>query len=154
AYRRELAAGHNNLGLLLTRLGKRPAAAAAYRRALDIQEKLAADFHTVPQHAVDLGGGYCNFGNWVRDGGQPRVAFGWFQKGIAPLEPVVGKEPRLVDAREFLRNCHKERAEAFGDLGRHAEAARDWERALELDDGPRKPMIRLRLSRSKQDAAG
>jgi serine/threonine protein kinase/tetratricopeptide (TPR) repeat protein len=153
-YRRQLAASHNNLGLLLEKLGKRPQAEAAYRRALAIQEKLAADFPTVPLHAVHLAGGYCNFGNWIRDGGQPEPALEWFQKGIATLEPVVAKEPRLVDAREFLRNCHKGRAEALEDLGRHAEANRDWERALELDDGGRKATIRLQIARNKKDVAG
>jgi serine/threonine protein kinase/tetratricopeptide (TPR) repeat protein len=160
-YRRRLAAGHNNLGNLMKYLGKRGAAEAALRRALGIFEKLAADFPTVSAHAIELGGGYCNIGIWVRDGGQPETALNWYQKAIATLEPVVAKEPRLVDAREFLRNSHKGRAEALEDLGRLAEATRDWERALELDDGPSKEFLRanvaesrLRKSQKDKDAAG
>ena len=45
-------------------MGKRAEAQAAYRESIDIKEKLAADFPTVPSYAVYLGGGYCNFGTW------------------------------------------------------------------------------------------
>src|SRR5262249_5623650 len=131
AYRRGLAASHNNRGLALRSMGKRPEAEAAYREAILILEGLAADFPTAAAHAVHLGGGYCNFGNWVRVGGRPEAALGWYQKAIATLDPVVAKEPRLVDARQFLRNSHQGRAEAIDALGRHTEATRDWERAAE-----------------------
>jgi hypothetical protein len=46
------------------------------------------------------------------------------------------------------------RAQALDALGRHDEATRDWERALELDDGSNKFNYRLRISRNKKDAAG
>jgi tetratricopeptide (TPR) repeat protein len=156
-----LAATHNSLGIVLSKLGERPEAEAAYRRALELHEKLAADFPAVPAYAVGLGGAYCNFGNRVQDGGQPDAALGWYGKAIATLEPVTAKEPRQVNARLFLRNSHYARATALDTLGRHAEAARDWERALELDDGRDKEFFRskvaesrLRTSRGERDAAG
>src|SRR5262249_40610589 len=99
------------------------------------------------------GGGYCNFGNLFRDS-QPKTALGWYQKAIATLQPVVDKEPRLVDARKFLCNSHFGRAVALDALGRQAEATRDWERALEVDHGSRKPTFRLRIFRNRKDAAG
>ena len=50
---------------------------------------------------------------------------------------------------------------ALDALGRHAEATRDWERAVELDDGHDKAFLRaklaesrLRRSRKDKDAAG
>ena len=208
-YRRNLAASHNNLGVLLAdqgktaeaesalspgpghpgearrrlphragvprgtghepqqpgltcwRPGKRGEAEAAYRQALAIDEKLAADFPTVPDYAVGLGGSYCNFANLIRESGQPEAALGWYQNAIATLEHVVAQEPRLVTARQFLRNSHLGRARALDALGRHAEATRDWERALELDDGRAKEEIRsnlavsrLRKFRKDKDAAG
>ena len=45
---------HNNLGNLLADLGKRPEAEQQYRKALAIQEKLAADFPAVPEYRQDL----------------------------------------------------------------------------------------------------
>src|SRR5262249_45322449 len=43
----------------------------------------------------------------------------------------------------FLRNSHWGRAQALTQLGRHAEAVQDWDRALELDEGPNRPTFRL-----------
>jgi serine/threonine protein kinase/tetratricopeptide (TPR) repeat protein len=153
-YRHELAGCYNNLGNLLSALGKGPEAEAALRQAIAIQEKLAAEFPGVSAYAVRLGGGYCNFGRRVRDGGQPEAALDWYQKAIATLEPVVAKERRLANAREFLRNSHLSRATALDDLDRRDEATRDWERARELDDGSNAPIFRIRISRNKKDAAG
>src|SRR5262249_19870728 len=142
-YRRDLAASHNNLGNLLVALGRLPEAEAAYRAALALREKLAADFRAVPAYAVDLGGSACNFGNLVRDRGGRAGALGWYAKAVATLEPVHRAEPRLADARRFLRNSHWGLALALGRLGRDAEALRDWDRALELDDGSDRDALRL-----------
>jgi serine/threonine protein kinase/tetratricopeptide (TPR) repeat protein len=154
AYRQGLALSQFNLGELLADLGKRGEAKAAYCEAMRIHEKLAADFPAVPEYAVDLGGGYCNFGILIRNSGQPEPALGWFQKAIARLEPLVAQEPRLVTARQFLRNSHGGRAQALDRLGHHAEATRDWERALELDDGSNKALFRLRIFRKSKDTPG
>src|SRR5262249_49134671 len=59
------------------------------------------------------------------------------------------------------RNSHWGKAQALDALGRHAEATRDWERALELDDGHDKEFLRSKLAESRlrrfrkdKDAAG
>jgi hypothetical protein len=54
AYRRDLARSHNNLVALLREQGDRAGAAAAYRAALAIREKLVADYPDVPSHRQDL----------------------------------------------------------------------------------------------------
>jgi len=160
-YRKEQARSHDNLGTLLDSEGKRDEAAAAYRQALDVREKLAADFPNVPAYAVELAGGCCNFGHLLCEGGQAVTALNWYQKAIATLESVVANEPRLVPAREFLRNSHWGRAKALDALGRHAEAAQDWKRALAMDDGSMQDEIRANFARSRlwvfqknKDAAG
>src|SRR5262249_53984897 len=113
------------------------------------------------KHVVALAGNFCNLGDLILGVGQPRTALAWYEKAIARLEPVVAKEPQSILAREFLRNSHWSRAITFGLLGRHAEAARGWERALALDDGRAKGKIRLSLAMSHlqafridKDAAG
>src|SRR5204863_177228 len=53
-YRKDLAASHINLGLLLAGLVNRTGAEAAYRAALAIREKLAADFPTMPAYRQEL----------------------------------------------------------------------------------------------------
>jgi eukaryotic-like serine/threonine-protein kinase len=55
---------------------------------------------------------------------------------------VLKKKPQLAMGRQFLHNCHKNRALALDELRRHAEAIKDWDRAIELFDG-KEPSIRL-----------
>jgi hypothetical protein len=119
-----------------------------------ITENLVANFPNVPAHVIELGGAYCNFGNLIRGGGQPEAALDWYQKAIETLSSLVAKKPRLADARKFLRNSHQGKAEALDELDRGAEAARDWEVAMQLDSGSRRGSFRLRMFRSKKDAAG
>jgi tetratricopeptide (TPR) repeat protein len=140
-YRQELASSHNNLGMLLAALGKRAEAEAAYRQALALRERLAAEFPTVPDYAVGLGANYCNFGNLVREGGQPAESLAWYTKAIGTLQPVLATEPRLVTARQFLRNAHGGRAQALGRLGRADEAIADWQQALTWNDNPQSTAI-------------
>jgi tetratricopeptide (TPR) repeat protein len=123
-------------------------AAVAYRAALKINEQLAAEFPSMPAYAVELGGGYCNFGLLIRDQGDPLAALDWFAKAIRALELVLQKEQRLVIAREFLHNAHLNRAEALDMLHRHAEAVQDWDRAIELDDGQDKAALQKARARS------
>jgi eukaryotic-like serine/threonine-protein kinase len=147
-YRRDLAASHLNLGTLLDNQGQRPAAEAAYRQALDILEKLATDFPTVSQYRQDLAGSYVNYGTALRDQGQAEASLAWFAKAIALVEPLVRQEPRLVTERLFLRNAHWGQAEALDRLGRHADALKDWDRALALNAVAAHTFL-LRLARAR-----
>jgi tetratricopeptide (TPR) repeat protein len=143
-YRQDAAMSHNNLGALLSGLsGRREEAEKECRSALAILEKLVEQFPTVPAYAVELGAGYLNFGELLRRQGQPEAAVPWFDKAIARLQAVLAKEQRLVLARSFLRDAHGNRAEALTQLNRPAEAIRDWDRAIELDEGSRRNDLRL-----------
>jgi serine/threonine protein kinase/tetratricopeptide (TPR) repeat protein len=144
AYREKLARCHTTLGWLLKDRGKYAEAETALRQALAIQEKLVADFPDLPSHALQLGGTYSNFGHLVRDRGEPANALEWFARAIARMQPVLQQEPRLATARLYFRNAHWGRAEALGQLGRHAEAIPDWERASACnDEGHRDAWFRL-----------
>jgi serine/threonine protein kinase/Flp pilus assembly protein TadD len=160
-YRRMLATSRNSLGGVLHEWGKDAQAISEHRQALAILEKPATELPNDPRFEVDIAACYCNLGNAVQDSGQPETSLEWYQKAIARLEPVLAKEPRLVQARQFLRNSHWGRAEALDALGRYAEGRRDWERALELDGGHDEAFFRskladsrLRTFRKDNDAAG
>jgi eukaryotic-like serine/threonine-protein kinase len=142
-YRNDLAASHNNLGALLDDLGKRAEAEAAYRQALAIREKLAAEFPAVPSYRVDLAGSQVNFGNLLRTGQVPQQALQWYAKGIDTLEGVLRQVEVDVTARQFLRNAHWGRAETLDDLKRHAEALKDWDKAVELSPEAKRPRLRV-----------
>ncbi len=151
-YRWYLSGSHNNLGALLADLGKRAEAQEHFKKGLAIREKLATDFPAVPDYQVDLGGSYCNLGSLVRDSGTPADSLAWFQKAIATLRPVHEKEPRDVTARQFLRDCHWNRAVAHDRLGKYADAVQDWDRVVKLSDKAEQPGIRAARATSKLQA--
>ena len=157
--RRYLAELLTEFGNLLKNLGQ-DEAGPTLRRALSIREKLAADFPGNSEYVVELGGSYCNLGLLVRDTGDPKAALGLFDKAVERLGPLLAGKRPPARARPFLRNSHWGRAAALDMLDRHAEATRDWERALELDDGTSRDKLRpglafsrLRAARKDKDAA-
>jgi serine/threonine protein kinase len=113
--------------------------------AIQEWEKFAAEFPG-RLDSVQLGGDYCNFGKLLTDQGKPTEALHWFAKAIETLEGVLKKDARAARARQFLRNSHWNRAGALDHLNRFAEAVKDWDRALELDDGSAR--IELRVLRA------
>jgi serine/threonine-protein kinase len=143
-YRSDLAGSHNNLGNLLKGRGQVKEAEQAFRQALAILEKLASDFPEVLDHSIALGGGYVNTGHLARDNAQPKAALVWYAKAIPTLQAVLDKEPRQATARLFLRNAHWGRAATLTKLARHAEAVKDWDRAIELAEVRFRPQFRLK----------
>jgi tetratricopeptide (TPR) repeat protein len=123
-----------------------PEAEAAFRAASVINERLVAQFPGQPEYAVSLGGSYCNLGNVLVFRGARAEALEFFAKAIAVLEPAYAINPRLLNARVSTRNSHRGRAFALTRLGRAVEALQDWERALELDEGPGAISLRLGLA--------
>jgi hypothetical protein len=67
----------------------------------------------------------------------------WFAKGIALLEPEVAREPKLLVERRYLRTNYWGRALALDQLGRRAEALRDWDRAVMMSTAAEKPQIQM-----------
>jgi tetratricopeptide (TPR) repeat protein len=127
-------------------LGRRAEAKAAYRRALKLQEKLAAEHPAVPQYRLDLAGSYVNFGSLLREQGQTQAPLDWYAKALPLLQTLLAKDARLATARIYLRNAHWGRAQVLAQLGRPAESAKDWQQAAELDDGRMRPYFRLQQS--------
>jgi serine/threonine-protein kinase len=136
-YRQELGRGHSGLGILKYSQGQLSAAEPALRRALEIQERLAAEFPKVPGYRQDVAGTSVNLGNVLHAQGRSEDSLPFLAKAIALLETLLGQEPRLFTERVFLRNAHFSRARALEQLGRHPEAVKDWERAVEVNPEPR-----------------
>src|SRR5262249_41422496 len=67
---------------------------------------------------------------------------------IRTLEAILTGLGALPEPRLFLRNAFCERAMALGQLGRHAEAVRAWDRALALDAGTDRIALRGRKALS------
>jgi serine/threonine protein kinase/tetratricopeptide (TPR) repeat protein len=141
-YRRDLARTHNGLGVLYKRQGKFADAQSAYRAAASVQEKLVTDYPTDIEYAIDLASGYGNVGSALSDAGDHAGALAWHTKAVERMTPIVTRDPRLVSARETLRNGHWGRAVDYKRLRQYTEALPEWERALEFDDGGFRATIR------------
>jgi tetratricopeptide (TPR) repeat protein len=148
-YRRDLARCHNNLGILFRSQGKRAEAEAEYRAALDVRQALAEEFPDVPEYAVNLAGSGVNLGHLVRDGGDPAASLAWYSKAVDVLAPLLAREPGQTTARLFLRNAHAGRAEALDRLNRPADAAYDWDRAVEFTQPPERATFRAARARER-----
>jgi serine/threonine-protein kinase len=158
-YRRGLAISQLELGSALAALGKPTEAEAVYRSAIAVQEKLCADFPAVLDYALGLGGSYCNLARVADTTGGATAALEWYTKTVSCLAPVVAAEPRLVAARECLRNGHWGRARSLMQLERFGDALTDWDAALRLDDGSARLDLRaargsclVRLGRASEAA--
>ena len=149
AYRQDLADSHTYLGVLFTGLGKRAEAEEQHRRGLAVREELVADFPAVPEYRVNLGGSCCNFGALMRNGGKPADSLAWFRKAIDTLLPVHEKQPEGVRAKLFLSNSYWGRALAHDLLAKHADAVKDWDRAVELSEVSKHPILRVSRAASK-----
>jgi serine/threonine-protein kinase len=151
-FRLELAANHNNLGVFFAGLGKPAEVEAAFREALTILEKLAADFPGVPQYFIELGGSQGNIGNLLRSKKEPEAALEWYAKSITTLKGVDRHVNVDATAQRFMRNAYIGSAQAHDDLKRYAEAAADWDKAVELSPEPERPVLRLSRAGSRVQA--
>jgi tetratricopeptide (TPR) repeat protein len=142
-YRLDLATCYDHLEKLYRAAGRLQDVAATLRNQLEHRQKLADDHPGSTFHANNLGGIFCNLGQAVSQLGQPQEGLDTLGRAAAVLEGVLRKEPKDVTARLFLRNTHQSRAEVLKALGRHAEAERDWDRAIDLDTGPSRTLYQL-----------
>jgi serine/threonine-protein kinase len=130
-YRHDLAVSLNYLAAMLHQLNRGEEARAAARRAAGVYEGLVNDFPTVPEYAIRLAETFAALGNLS---GQAGESLGWYAKGIGTLESVLARHPGHQAAQYALGSAHQYRAQALGKFGRHAEALRDWDRAVALGE--------------------
>src|SRR5262249_441946 len=132
-YRLYLVNFQNNMGQVLAELGWWEEVLAAHERASVLSERLVADYPRVPAHAVNLGISYASLGGALRrNQGKPQAALDNLDRAIRTLEPVLAKNPQLAQAHQCLCFTFGYRALTLNELGRPAEAVRDWDRAIEL----------------------
>jgi serine/threonine protein kinase/tetratricopeptide (TPR) repeat protein len=146
-YRATLVDCYGNLGLLLAGYsgplnldpqqtysggGKHAAAEAAYHQALDLAEKLAAEFPDAPQYLVNVAVCQINIGNLFRAYKQPAKALSWYDRALPVLERLQKKDALDGLTRENLGSAHWNRGLALYDLKRYPEALAEFERAPPL----------------------
>jgi tetratricopeptide (TPR) repeat protein len=130
-YQDSRATQHYSLGWSQFNLGRMDAARSNYQRAIELWEDLAGRFPSMTIYRVQLAGSCCNLGSVLCDEGEAQAALSWYSRGQELLEAALDDGEDTM-AKEFLRNVHWNWADALLRLARPAEAAQDYERALEL----------------------
>jgi tetratricopeptide (TPR) repeat protein len=143
-YRHELAGTLNNLGTVLTSLNRNDEGRSAYQKAIQLYERLVADSPGGTPYIVTLAGTYSNMGRLVGDQGQLEDSLPWLTKSVEILEGALSRDQRVAKVRESLCIASWTRAMTLAGLSRHAEALKDWDRAIELDDGRYRQELRLK----------
>jgi serine/threonine protein kinase/tetratricopeptide (TPR) repeat protein len=143
-YRVTLAMNHSNLGILLTELGRWDEAEKEHRAALALKERLLEESPGLEEYIRGLAGTFIDLGKLMRERGRPKEALAHYDRAEPLLKDLLAKEPRLERARYFLRDVHSFRAHALESLGRQGEAAPEWGRAVELEQGAEQPYFQLR----------
>jgi serine/threonine-protein kinase len=147
-FRNLLADAHNNLGIFYQHANRFRDAEKEYRAALPIRITLARQFPAQPEYATDLGGVYCNLAELTAKTGHREESLTWYEQAQRVLHPLHVRLPHLERTKRFLLNVHWSRARTLTDLGRHAEALPDWERAVTLCAPIQRDHLRLRRATS------
>ena len=86
----------------------------------------------MPFYQIDLGGGYCNFGNLVSRWRTGRRKPGLVWQGHRHARSRPSRLSRETLPQEEFANSHLGRARAYDALAKKAEAAKEWDRAIDL----------------------
>ena len=132
AYRQHLATSHNNLGNLLADLGKRQEAEEQYRKALTIQEQLAADFPAVPEYRLDLARSHNNLGILLAGLGKRPEAEQQYRKALTIQEQLTADFPAVPAYRHELATSHNNLGIPLAGLGKRTEAEQQFHKALTI----------------------
>jgi len=119
-------------------------ARTAYQKAIQIYERLASEFPADTRYVVALAGTYSNMGRLVGDEGKLEESLPWVTKGIGILEAAMRRDQRVAKVRETLCVASWTRAMTLCGLSRYAEALKDWDRAIEMDDGRYPSLLRIK----------
>ena len=146
-----LAYSYNNLGRLLSSLGKREDARAEYEQARTILKKLADSFPAQPKCQVALATTHNNLGLLLRELGKREQARVECELALGIRKAVANAFPALPDYQNELAKSHNSLGVLLADLGEREEASTEYRRAQVIqkklaDSFPKVPQYRQDLA--------
>ncbi len=143
--RRYLLITLNSQGYAYKLLGRKDQAEETFRRLLRMDEELVRDRPGDVRQAVHLGASYCNFGNRLAENNKGQDAVAAYTRAVELLEGVLQKDARNGVARRFLCiTLHQRGITRSRQMGRHAEALQDLDRALRVGTGDDRALARAK----------
>jgi tetratricopeptide (TPR) repeat protein len=138
-------------------LTNRPAeTASCFERAAKEFESLVSSDPLDNASILSLAQLRVNWGYVLVEEGRAEQAVDALNPSIAALESLHRREPSLALARDRLLRSFGAKAQFLERLGRHAEAAKAWERVVALDQDPsrsiNRPFLAMALARGGEPA--
>lgn len=136
--RYQAALGGNYINLALLHQNYRPTAAVTpnYEKAEALLRPLVARYPPGGENALLLAAAYINWGYHLRAKGRVEDAIAKQTEAVDLAEAALRQEPRHFIARARAFNAHGARAQTLDSLSRFADAVKDWDRVVELDETP------------------
>jgi serine/threonine protein kinase len=131
--RRGTARAHFRMGQLYRSLNQPEDSAAAYRRAIALQERLRDDFPGEPGYRQDLANSHNWLGELLREGERSLVdAEENYRRAFALQEQLAQEHPGDPEYRRELARSHANLGLVEMDTERRAEAGTDYDSAVDL----------------------
>ena len=132
-YRHLLALSQFNLAPLLEQMERRQEAEAAYRQALDIQNKLVADFpHYARNTATNWRLNQINLGVLLVGQGKSPEAEAVYRQALAIIEKVVADFPNGPEYRRVLARSHNNLGALLASQRKALEAEAAYRQAVAI----------------------
>ena len=128
-HQRNVAAIHNDMGMVYRETGRLAEALTAYQKALEIWEPLVRENPTVTQYQRDLAVSYRSIGNLYSHTGKPTEALTAHQKALEIEERLARENPNVTEYQSRVAMSH----DNIGNLtGQPAKALALYQNALEI----------------------
>jgi serine/threonine-protein kinase len=155
-HRQDLATALFSRASLHSNRGNAGIAVEAMAEALELSERLVAEFPGVPEHRHNLGRGYYNRSLLRQRSGDIDGAFADHRRAIPVFERLVADHPSVVDYRQDFAKLLNNHATDLMEQNRHIEAEPIMKRALDLRAGlvkadPGRPEYRRDLARARNN---
>jgi serine/threonine protein kinase len=135
-YQADLAADYSDLGLLYKQTNRVAEAAALYPKAETLLRPLVDRHPAERKYALHLVSVYVNWSHLLANAGRPQDALERLDFAVRLAEEAHRREPKDGTARWQALQAHGARAEIREFVGRFADSVKDWDRVIELEDGP------------------
>ncbi len=137
--RREAARAHFRVGDINKLMGRHEEAQTAYRQALQVLDKLVADFPNQPAYRYDLAQALNNLGNSLTTTRAIKEAEQAFQRAIEINQQLVKEFPKALEYRIDLGTHHGN----LGNLYVHSDRPEDAEKHLQKSLQIREEVLRI-----------
>jgi tetratricopeptide (TPR) repeat protein len=142
-YQVALTEDYVSLGLICANTERRAEAVAAYEKVESLLRPLIARHPDDVRQPLALAAAETNWGLFLLARGQPEAGFARCTEAVELAEAALRREPNHFMARPFALNAHGARAQNYEALGRWADAVKDWDRIVELEEPPNRWWQRL-----------